>query len=63
MIYLINVSNDLTGGICIMSDNEKCKCSIGILMKQLEDFSMEYAKALVDSFIGFGEVDLWIEVI
>lgn len=46
-----------------MSDNEKCKCSIGILMKQLEDFSMEYAKALVDSFIGFGEVDLWIEVI
>ena len=46
-----------------MSDKEKCKCSIDTLMRQLEEFSMEYAKALVDSFIGFGEVDLWIEVI
>lgn len=28
-----------------MSDNEKCKCSIGILMKQMEKFSTEYASA------------------
>ncbi len=28
-----------------MADNEKCNCSIGVLMNQLSDFSMQYASA------------------